>query len=299
MTTNPHPYRGYSRLSLALAVLLGASLALHALVASIRHPVGPRFGSSIHGKTTGIEGDSLRVAVWNIRRGKGLDGKRDLERIAEGLADFDIIGLNEVGSGQAEALGEQLGMGWQYTPSQRRWYRDYFGNAFLSRLAPVSWQSQPLVYDQDKGTGHRHLQIVHYRWNDLLFGMIILHAERGPVRDKQIRIAVDAFRRFDYGVLMGDFNADASHPTIASLLDNPNVTSAVDDDPSQIDWLFIRGFDLEAAGIVPPGASDHPLIWAELSPLTAQETPEGSPQSQPAPGQPHRIASTPARTYGP
>jgi endonuclease/exonuclease/phosphatase family metal-dependent hydrolase len=84
---------------------------------------------------------TVRVATYNIHRGRGLDGRVRLERIAAVLAtiDADIVALQEVigasplREGQAADLGAALGMGW--VMAQTRHLRSAsFGNVVLSRF---------------------------------------------------------------------------------------------------------------------------------------------------------------------
>jgi endonuclease/exonuclease/phosphatase family metal-dependent hydrolase len=82
----------------------------------------------------------LRVATYNIHRGRGMDRRVQPERIAAVLAtiDPDIVALQEVigpgltGMGHAELLGAALGMGWVMAPT-RELRRHQFGNVVLSR----------------------------------------------------------------------------------------------------------------------------------------------------------------------
>jgi endonuclease/exonuclease/phosphatase family metal-dependent hydrolase len=84
---------------------------------------------------------TLRVATYNIHRGRGLDGRTRLERIAAVLAtiDADIVALQEVVGasalkpGQAAELGAALGMGWVMAPT-RHLRTALFGNVVLSRF---------------------------------------------------------------------------------------------------------------------------------------------------------------------
>jgi endonuclease/exonuclease/phosphatase family metal-dependent hydrolase len=70
---------------------------------------------------------TVRIATYNIHRGRGLDGRTRLERIAAVLAtiDADIVALQEVVGasplkpGQAAELGAALGMGWVMAPTRR------------------------------------------------------------------------------------------------------------------------------------------------------------------------------------
>lgn len=260
---------GSARINLLLALLLLATLALHVGLASIRQPVGPRYGDDIEG-TPGndtLNPGVLRVASYNIRRGRGLDGERDLDRIARALEGFDIVGLNEVGGAfppaadQAERLGHALDMGWLYAPSQRRWYIDYFGNALLSRLAPVRWQSLPMVHDLEKGTGHRNVLTVVYDWQGRDFTLMVVHAETGEdIRRRQTHAIFEQFDRHPRAVLMGDFNATREDPLLREAAAKPGIRHANDG----VDWIFVRGFRIVDSGSRPAGPSDHPLVWANL-----------------------------------
>jgi endonuclease/exonuclease/phosphatase family metal-dependent hydrolase len=85
--------------------------------------------------------ETVRVATYNIHRGRGLDGRTRLERIAAVLAtiDADIVALQEVVGasplkpGQAAELGAALGMGWVMAPT-RHLRTALFGNVVLSRF---------------------------------------------------------------------------------------------------------------------------------------------------------------------
>jgi endonuclease/exonuclease/phosphatase family metal-dependent hydrolase len=84
---------------------------------------------------------TVRVATYNIHRGRGLDGRLRLERIAAVLAtiDADVVALQEVvgasplREGQAADLGAALGMGWVMATT-RHLRSALFGNVVLSRF---------------------------------------------------------------------------------------------------------------------------------------------------------------------
>jgi endonuclease/exonuclease/phosphatase family metal-dependent hydrolase len=90
----------------------------------------------------------LRVATYNIHRSRGMDRRVIPSRIADVLReiDADVIALQEVvgagpdGSGQAEAIGAALGMGWVMAPV-RHLRKHLFGNVVMSRF-PILHQSQ-------------------------------------------------------------------------------------------------------------------------------------------------------------
>lgn len=91
---------------------------------------------------------TVRVATYNIHRCRGLDGRTNVERIAEVIRSIepDVIALQEVigagpsTPGHAEELGAQLGMGWVMAPT-RHLRGALFGNVVLSRY-PIRHHSQ-------------------------------------------------------------------------------------------------------------------------------------------------------------
>jgi endonuclease/exonuclease/phosphatase family metal-dependent hydrolase len=78
---------------------------------------------------------SFTVVSYNIHRGKGLDGRVDLSRIASvlGEIDADVVGVQEVFEPQAEKLAETLGMRLAMGVTHGRLGGQY-GNALLTRF---------------------------------------------------------------------------------------------------------------------------------------------------------------------
>src|SRR5262245_34124528 len=93
---------------------------------------------------------TVRVATYNIHRGRGLDGRTRIGRIAAVLASIgaDIVapqpgvGPSPMRAGQAAELGAALAMGWVMAPV-RQLRTAIFGNVVLSRF-PIR---QHLQYD--------------------------------------------------------------------------------------------------------------------------------------------------------
>ncbi|NIP81595.1 MAG: endonuclease/exonuclease/phosphatase, partial [Gemmatimonadetes bacterium] len=85
----------------------------------------------------------LRVAAYNIRHGRGMDGRVDLRRTAEaiGRLDADVIALQEVdretertgGVDQTAVLAGMLGYR-GYHGAHRPYQGGEYGNAVLTRL---------------------------------------------------------------------------------------------------------------------------------------------------------------------
>jgi endonuclease/exonuclease/phosphatase family metal-dependent hydrolase len=78
---------------------------------------------------------AFSVASYNIHKGRGLDGRRDLGRIAQVLReiDADVVGLQEVYHPQAEALARALAMDCAIGLT-RRDRHGFYGNALLARF---------------------------------------------------------------------------------------------------------------------------------------------------------------------
>ncbi len=162
---------------------------------------------------------TVRVATYNIHRGRGLDGRTRLERIASVLAsiDADIVALQEVvgasplKAGQAAELGAALGMGWVMAPT-RHLRTALFGNVVLTRF-PVRHHVQ---YDLTwKTCEHRGVQRVDVGIDDdtLHFYNVHLGTSLLERRHQAARLATLVHDRRLVGpkIILGDFNEWARH----------------------------------------------------------------------------------------
>lgn len=261
-----------------LLLLLVGGLIYHA---SLHAPTGPAEGVALEGKIAPADPwqKTIRIGTFNIHAGKGPDGRRDLGRAADSIAAdrLDFVALNEVrGAGpwqqqdQAGRLGRSLEMAWLFAPADRVWYHRESGNAVLSSLPVGFWQRIPLSRKYD-----------HSRRNAVLIGLphqggtihvLLTHITRRDDRDRQsqLRAVIAMYLAMaEPSILVGDLNSDADDPQIRQLLDTAGVTDPVGqflgpETPRRIDWIFARGLRCREAGIRDDGASDHPLIWAEL-----------------------------------
>jgi endonuclease/exonuclease/phosphatase family metal-dependent hydrolase len=79
---------------------------------------------------------NFTVASYNIHKCAGLDGRVDLDRIADVIReiDADLIGVQEVFRPQALGLAERLGVEVAMGPTRERDGHPY-GNAILTRLS--------------------------------------------------------------------------------------------------------------------------------------------------------------------
>ncbi len=77
----------------------------------------------------------------------------------------------------------------------------------------------------------------------------------------------------DPAVMVGDLNTRRDDPAMKTALATPGVVDPVGEvlspeESDTIDWILVRGLRGVDAGIRDSGASDHPLIWAELEVAT-------------------------------
>ncbi|HEX5446858.1 MAG TPA: endonuclease/exonuclease/phosphatase family protein [Pirellulales bacterium] len=243
-----------------------------------RRPCGADAGRSFAGDRPEILSDvkRLRIGTFNIHGGMGRHGVRDLSRTADSLDALDLVGLNEVrdagfgeSEGQAEWLGRRLKLRWLFAPTEERWWHSRFGNAVLSALPVSSWQTSPLR--QRYSHSCRNAVLVTARHGEREIHMVITHLDRtDEERRHQLRTVADLFLALaEPAVLLGDLNSTQDDPEIARLLSQPGVGDPLgevmgDQTPPHIDWILTRGFKTVDAGLRDDGASDHPLVWAEL-----------------------------------
>jgi endonuclease/exonuclease/phosphatase family metal-dependent hydrolase len=284
-----------------LVLLLAGGVVYHA---SLPAPTGPAQGVALEGQVehAPTERRTLRIATLNIHGGKGRDGQRDLGRVAACLVGLDFVALNEVHGpalwqpeNQAEQLGQQLGMAWLFAPASRTWYHVDFGNALVTALPVSFWQRIPLSHQSDHGL--RNVVLVGLQFQGRTVHVLLTHISRqdDAEREAQLRAVIALFRSLaEPAILLGDLNSNADDPQIRELLAVPGVSDPVGEIltakspgktlPERIDWIITRGFRGVDAEIHDCGASDHPLIWAELDfPPPPADDPEPIQPVEPEP----------------
>jgi endonuclease/exonuclease/phosphatase family metal-dependent hydrolase len=267
-------------LSVFVILLLLGSLGLNVWQADITYSLPPTMGTIINSEEA-LRNDpqtSLRIATYNIRSGKGLDGKRDLNRTASILKGFDVVALNEVCGktlllqpDQAEALGKMLDMGWIFFPNQKQYLLESFGNAFLSTIPITSWYQEQLIHKTDtrQSRHYRNLATIKFLFGGKVVTMLITHLDRGSIRETQLAYVISKFKQYDHCILLGDLNSFNDDPHIKDLLAEEDVIDAFNaimgpNDILRLDWIIVKGFEVMDAGFEPPGISDHAMLWAEL-----------------------------------
>ena len=245
----------------------------------------------------------MRVASYNIHDGIGMDGVFRLDRIAEVISasGADLIGLQEVPRYIRKAsavdsiriLAEATGMYGAYAPSYtlssfapigsesgRGLEWPQYGNGFLSRY-PIRWtEVHPLPYFETRGAYIERRGILEALIagpsgsNDFL--VLVSHFGLDPrEREQQAEELVARIERTSRPiVLMGDFNALPDSEPINIIKralhlippkEAPGWTFPVPSPDRQLDYIFVRGFEIEENFItINSEASDHLAVTAKI-----------------------------------
>ena len=254
----------------------------------------------------------ILFATYNIHGGEDARDKPSLERICADLGGADVVALQEVHdtrarSGQLRYLASQLDMQYLESPTRRAWLRNARSNALLSRLPLGRWLRLPLPHQHGRHQHFRNLtlcQVGDQQQLVVLFTHINTHkgSETPRGREDQLRAVLARFLEYSPAVLMGDLNTHSGDPLMVELLrQNPDVLDvmasvAPKDRSKRRDWILTRGLDVQEAGYLDSGASDHPMYWCrarfrpDSSAATATELPETVPTQwlETDPGSPWR-----------
>ena len=254
-------------------------LALFAYARQVR-PAIDQQGQAIHEPAVWLsEPQQLRVATFNIQGGKSLSGNRDISKSAEAVTQADIVGLQEVrapgwfnklgiGDSPIEVLATAGQFGYLFAAARYRWFREYHGNAILSKLPVLSWKSRMLP-DQT-GKKYRNLIIAEISWRGEPVILINTHLHTGKGRQPQLGLVLEEFAKYPRAILLGDFNSRAETALLQQAF-SQGVTDAVAaagldlEDQTRIDWILTRGFAVSGGRMIEAGISDHPYYEVTLN----------------------------------
>ncbi len=224
-----------------------------------------------------LPGTRFRIGSFNIRGGKNRENVFDLTKTIAALQrhDLDVIGLSEVHghawgelSNQAVELGEALDRSAVFVPTERRYWHDHFGNGLLTNVEFQAIHWIPLPGTQ--GKKFRNAVLTNFQVGDETVHFLTVHLDRVKDRPHQLRQILSLFTSLqEPAILVGDLNTTANDPQLAALLARDDVHDAVAEGVGhpvtpRIDWILTRGLKTVAADCIDEGASDHPLVWAEL-----------------------------------
>ncbi len=128
----------------------------------------------------------------------------------------------------------------------------------------------PLTNTRGKAYRNAILSTITLQGGDVR--ILAVHVDREEDRQHQLQTVIDLFLGLQAPcVLMGDLNTVAAEPLLRGLIQHSEVQSPLHDAlgrslPAEtIDWILTRGLTTLSANLVDNPASDHPLLWAELT----------------------------------
>jgi len=219
---------------------------------------------------------SFRLLSYNVRNGKGMDGKTDLNRIVAVLrnADAHVIALQELDSmtkrsnntdvlselAKATGLHPVYGAAIEYGGGK-------YGVGILSKQKPTAWYTVPLPGREEK----RVLLVAEF--NDYVIFCTHLSLTDADRLASVAIIDSQAARYTKPVYLLGDLNAEPSSSTITFLKEaweqlSTNAPTFPSPTPTKcIDYVFSRNSHKKvktAVVIEEPLASDHRPLLVEL-----------------------------------
>ena len=233
-----------------------------------------------------VKQHTLRIVSYNIRHGKGMDGKIDLQRIADIISQKnpDLVALQEVDkncnrSGNkdiAKELGKILGMEHRFAKFMDFQEGEY-GMAILSRL-PIRETIRHLL---PKGSEPRCALEIRVQTEGFSspVSFVCIHNDwkNEDVRVKQVEVLLKSLQQDNIPmILAGDFNGTSTDKSMRLLkeaqwrvLEKGGKKTYPSYNPrKEIDFVVIRGFtqtsithDVVDERIV----SDHRPIYAFIT----------------------------------
>jgi endonuclease/exonuclease/phosphatase family metal-dependent hydrolase len=220
----------------------------------------------------------MRICSLNIHAGKDEAGQPSLPEITAALkaCNADVILLQEVDrnlprSGfqrQDTLLAKALG-GHAEFYGRLRFANASFGNSIVSRIHI----HKRLRLDLPSAGGEPRCAVGISLENGLTFWNVHLGLHH-DWRATQLAVLAEKVRDKKGPVIVGgDFNALLEAGEIVEFLERSQLsviscnhpTFPVSNPTSRIDFLFGRGVTCEDSGVVIESASDHCLIWADIS----------------------------------
>ena len=203
----------------------------------------------------------------------------NLDRLAEVLPQFDVIGLQEADAGslrsgflnQTRYLAEAAGMPfWSHQPNRPMARLAHSANGLISRLEPTSVLDYPLP---SRIPGRGALLARFGDGPDALAVMIAHLSLSAPARAKQLAFIAEVLQDYPHAVLMGDLNTDVRSTEMKHLFARCGLVPPAHLTPTFPSWKPRRALDhilaseaiqLDKVWALPQAFSDHLPLAAEI-----------------------------------
>jgi len=203
----------------------------------------------------------------------------NLDRLAEVLPQFDVIGLQEADAGslrsgflnQTRYLAEAAGMPfWSHQPNRPMARLAHSANGLISRLEPTSVLDFPLP---SRIPGRGALLARFGEGKDALAVMIAHLSLSAPARAKQLAFIGEVLQDYPHAVLMGDLNTELRSAEMKHLFAKSPLVPPEQATPTFPSWKPRRALDhiltseaiqLDKVWALPQAFSDHLPLAAEI-----------------------------------
>lgn len=241
--------------------------------------------AALPGPVVATDGDTLRIVAYNIKHGRGMDDRVDLQRVARVLRglDADVISLQEVDDrtertgrvDQVAVLAEALGYRGFHGP-HRPYQGGHYGNAVLTRLPVREVRTRPIP--PASGSDLAVLEVRVDLPSGATASVVSVHLA-GSVDERmaQAEAVTASFAGADHPVVLaGDFNGRPGGPVVTRLREDWQVatksgspyTYPSDEPDREIDFVMIRPPGevevLEHRVVLEAMAADHRPLLAIL-----------------------------------
>lgn len=203
----------------------------------------------------------------------------NLDRLAEVLPQFDLIGLQEADAGslrsgflnQTRYLAETAGMPfWSHQPNRPMARLAHSANGLISRMEPTAVLDYPLP-SRIPGRG---ALLARFGEGENTLAVMIAHLSlSAPARAKQLAFIGELLQEFPHAILMGDLNTEPHSVEMEQLFNRCGLQPPAQPTPTFPSWKPRRALDhilassaitLDKVWSLPQAFSDHLPIAAEI-----------------------------------
>lgn len=203
----------------------------------------------------------------------------NLDRLAEVLAQFDVVGLQEADAGslrsgflnQTRYLAETSGMPfWSHQPNRPMARLAHSANGLISRMEPNSVLDYPLP-SRIPGRG---ALLAQFGEGENTLAVMVAHLSlSAPARAKQLGFIAELLQDFPHAVLMGDLNTEPHSAEMHYLFSKCGLQPPAHPTLTFPSWKPRRALDhiltssaiqLDRTWTLPQAFSDHLPLAAEI-----------------------------------
>ncbi|MGH7560221.1 MAG: endonuclease/exonuclease/phosphatase family protein [Gemmatimonadales bacterium] len=217
---------------------------------------------------------TLRIATYNVCHGRRLDRAVAVAREEPGLADADVLALQECDEPAAERFATALGMDYVYVPGPTHyWTRRHFAPALLSRWPIENGRSVELPHHGIWRLPRTAVAATVLVRGQPVSAYAVHFGNMREILPAQQSAQVRTLLRDASGVVPAIVAGDLNRKGLGVLFEAQGWRWLTRDvGPTHLFWsfdhVFVRGFNggsIRAGSVAAAlAASDHRAVWAEM-----------------------------------